>query len=146
MPQDMGRDLFLCQRGAGSCGRFDMPFEHVGESPPRHRFASGVDEHFRGRRRSTDRQPGPQRCSGHFPKRHRPFSTAFAVDTNAHRRHGDVIELQAGQLRYAQTGAHRHVQHGPIADPLPRCRIGGIEQRLGFVLRSDKARGAGRSF
>src|SRR3989442_11983963 len=62
------------------------------------------------------------------------WMTLLSVNTNAHRWQDDIIDVQPRQLGYAKAGAHREVQHRPVANPFTLRRVGRIQQGLHLLL------------
>ena len=56
------------------------------------------------------------------------------MNTDAHRIQGHTFHAQADQFRYPEASRNGEVEHGAIANPVPCCGIGRVEQRLHFVL------------
>jgi hypothetical protein len=112
----VGRDALLGETGLlASRGRDVLP-EQIGKAPSAQRLSPGVDEHLGQGGLVANGEPCAQCCGRGLPQRQSSFPPPLAENADAHRRQVDVLDLQAGQLGYAQPRTDGRMHHGAVTD------------------------------
>src|SRR5664279_1465235 len=129
--EDVRRDALLLERGQSQGGARHVLGEDVFEAVSGERGASGANKELRAGCVASQCEPSTKRPRRRLPKWQNPFPTSFAsyVDRRL-RLKNNLVEPQADELRYSESGSKGEVQHGAVSNTISQTRIWGVENGL----------------